>query len=310
MSKYILIIDDEKVQAENLAKQLSKNFYQDDLVFEHYSTEDKLSQALETRFYRLAIIDVKLDGFSQSGIQLAIRMIDENPLIKILFVSSFKEQYLNEFNSLNFDSNIISFLAKGEFLQLCESLSNEIRHYVVDADYNSTVLTNDTLLSLYEEAVNQTNRNKKGILFERFLSILFHSIGFNFIQKRVKDSTSEIDLVIRNDINDPFLYKFGKYILVESKNEKEKINKDKFVLFRTKLNTTNQLVELGIIATSNLVAKTVKEEELRSSAEKGKVILLSRIELFRLIKSNNKLSEFKDIIDEQVRGIKYACLDS
>ncbi|HHF2584010.1 TPA: hypothetical protein ACPJUX_001984, partial [Haemophilus influenzae] len=80
MSKYILIIDDEKVQAENLAKQLSKNFYQDDLVFEHYSTEDKLSQALETRFYRLAIIDVKLDGFSQSGIQLAKRMIDENPL--------------------------------------------------------------------------------------------------------------------------------------------------------------------------------------------------------------------------------------
>jgi Holliday junction resolvase-like predicted endonuclease len=258
----------------------------------------------------LAIIDVKLDGFSQSGIQLAKRMIDENPLIKILFVSSFKEQYLNEFNSLNFDSNIIGFLSKGEFLQLCESLSNEIRHYVVDADYNSIALANDTLLSLYEEAINQTNTNKKGILFERFLSILFHSIGFTFIQKRVKDSTSEIDLVIRNDINDPFLYKFGKYILVESKNEKEKINKDKFVLFRTKLNTTNQLAELGIIATSSLVAKTVKEEELRSSAEKGKVILLSRIELFRLIKSNNKLSEFKDIIDEQVRGIKHACLDS
>jgi|GEM_PF-574553 response regulator receiver domain len=310
MSKYILIIDDEKIQAENLAKKLNTNFSQDDLVFEHYSTEDQLNQALETRFYRLAIIDVKLDGFSQSGIQLAKRMIDENPLIKILFVSSFKEQYLNEFNSLNFDSNIIGFLSKGEFLQLCESLSNEIRHYVVDADYNSIALANDTLLSLYEEAINQTNTNKKGILFERFLSILFHSIGFTFIQKRVKDSTSEIDLVIRNDINDPFLYKFGKYILVESKNEKEKINKDKFVLFRTKLNTTNQLAELGIIATSSLVAKTVKEEELRSSAEKGKVILLSRIELFRLIKSNNKLSEFKDIIDEQVRGIKHACLDS
>lgn len=184
MSKYILIIDDEKIQAENLAKKLNTNFSQDDLVFEHYSTEDQLNQALETRFYRLAIIDVKLDGFSQSGIQLAKRMIDENPLIKILFVSSFKEQYLNEFNSLNFDSNIIGFLSKGEFLQLCESLSNEIRHYVVDADYNSIALANDTLLSLYEEAINQTNTNKKGILFERFLSILFRSIGFTFIQKK------------------------------------------------------------------------------------------------------------------------------
>ena len=70
--------------------------------------------------------------------------------------------------------------------------------------------------------------------------------------------------------------KFGKYILVEAKNEQEKINKDKFVLFRTKLNTTNQLAELGIIATSNLVAKTVKEEELRSSAEKLYVALLMK----------------------------------
>lgn len=304
MNKYILIVDDEKVQAENLSKKLSKEFSQDELVFEFYSTEEQLNKALETRLYRLAIIDVKLDGFSQSGIQLAKRIIDENPLIKILFVSSFKEQYLDEFNSLNFDSNIVGFFAKVEFSQLCENLSNEIKHHVIDADYNSTFLANNTLLSLYEDAVNQEKPYKKGILFEKFLSILFYSIGFNFIQKRVKDNTSEIDIIIRNDINDPFLYKFGKYILVEAKNEQEKINKDKFVLFRTKLNTTNQLAELGIIATSNLVAKTVKEEELRSSAEKGKVILLSRIELLRLIKSNDKLSEFKDIIDEQVRGVK------
>ena len=112
MNKYILIVDDEKVQAENLAKKLSKEFSQDDLVFEFYSTEEQLNKALETRLYRLAIIDVKLDGFSQSGIQLAKRIIDENPLIKILFVSSFKEQYLNEFNSLNFDSNIVGFFCK------------------------------------------------------------------------------------------------------------------------------------------------------------------------------------------------------
>lgn len=305
MNKYVLIIDDEKDQAENLAKKLGKNFEHDDLIFENYSSEEQLNKAIETRFYRLAIIDVKLDGFSENGIQLAKKIIESNPLIKILFVSSFKEQYLNEYNSLISNGSVIGFLAKDEFLQLCDNLSKIIRNNIIDTDYNSTVLVNDTLLSLYEEAVNQENTHKKGILFERFLSMLFHSIGFTFLQKRVKDSTSEIDLVIRNDINDPFLYKFGKYILVESKNEQEKINKDKFVLFRTKLNTTNQLAELGIIATSNLVAKTVKEEELRSSAEKGKIILLSRIELFRLIEANNKLSEFKDIIDEQVRGIKY-----
>ncbi|MBI3233550.1 MAG: restriction endonuclease [Bacteroidetes bacterium] len=73
--------------------------------------------------------------------------------------------------------------------------------------------------------------------FEHFVSLVFQSIGFNNVNKRVIDkSLNEVDLIIRNDIEDSFLSKFGKYILVECKNKpKEKVDKNTFIVFNSKL---------------------------------------------------------------------------
>ena len=135
------------------------------------------------------------------------------------------------------------------------------------------------------------------------MSLIFQSIGFNQVLKRVKDqSLNEVDLIIRNDIEDNFINKFGKYILVECKNKPvEKVNKNDFIVFQNKLKNTNGLAELGIIATTGYITKNTFVEAVRESGEARKILFLSNPEIEKLIRADNKLSTFKNLINQQVK---------
>ncbi|WP_315568744.1 response regulator [Haemophilus parahaemolyticus] len=303
MNKHILIIDDEKPQAEGLSKLLSKELEIEGYSFEALYEEEKIEEAIENRYFNLAIIDIRMDDFKFNGIELAKKVISINPLAKVLIVSSFTNSYLKDIKDILLTGRILDWQEKEPYDVWIPKLSKLIRDYYQKIYENSSE-TNNALMSIYAEAKNSQKAYDKGIKFENFLSLLFQSIGFTFIEKRVTDSTSEVDLVIRNDIKDTFLMKFGKYIFLEAKNRSsEAIGKNDFVIFRQKIGSANQLVELGIIATTANIAKTVKLEELRSSTEQGKIIILSNDELIRLINSIDKLAELKKIIDEQIREV-------
>ena len=94
---------------------------------------------------------------------------------------------------------------------------------------------------------------------------------------------NEVDLIIRNDIEDNFINKFGKYILVECKNKPvEKINKNDFIVFQSKLKNTNGLAELGILATTGYITKNTYVEAVRESGEARKILFLSNPEIEKL----------------------------
>lgn len=303
MNKHILVIDDEKPQAEGLSKLLSKRLSDIGYTFEALYNEEDIEDAIENRYFNLAIIDIRMDDFKFNGIDLAKKIIEINPLAKVIIVSSFTSLYMKEIKEILLTGKVLDWQEKEEYDKWIPNLVDKIQSY-----YDSLIIdsseTNNALMSIYAEAKNTTQNYEKGTKFENFLSLLFQAIGFSFIQKRVVDLTSEIDLVIRNDIKDPFLSKFGKYIFLEAKNRSsDPINKNDYIVFKEKINSSNQLVELGIIATTSYIAKTVKLEELRNSATLGKIVVLSNDELIRLIEAPDKLSELKKIIDEQIREV-------
>lgn len=303
MNKHILIIDDEKPQAEALSKLLSKNLSDIGYTFEPLYDEDSIENAIENRYFNLAIIDIRMDDFKFNGIDLATKIINVNPLAKIIIVSSFTSLYMKEIKEILLTGKVLDWQEKEPYDTWVPKLVEKIKCYYNKLTIDSSE-TNNALMSIYAEAKNTTQNYEKGAKFENFLSLLFQAIGFSFIQKRVMDLTSEIDLVIRNDIKDPFLSKFGKYIFLEAKNRSsDPINKNDYIVFKDKMNSSNQLVELGIIATTSYIAKTVRLEELRSSSTLGKIVVLSNDELIRLIEAPDKLSELKKIIDEQIREI-------
>lgn len=301
MKRSILIIDDIKEQAIGLEKGLRKDLPSHYELFSVYE-EDTIIDTIENRYFSLAIVDLRMDEFNFNGIQIINKIIEFNPFAKILIVSAFKGEYLIQLKDLLVTGKIIDILDKEDYDIWIPKISSIIEKFHKDAfEYPDEI--NSALLEYYSNAKNEYDTYVKGEKFEHFVSLLFQSIGFRSISKRVIDkSLNEVDLIIRNEINDPFLSKFGKYILVECKNKpKDKVNKNDFIVFSSKLKHTNGLAELGIIATTGHLTKNTYIEAVRESGDVRKVIFISNNEFQRLILTDNKLEEFKNIIDEQVK---------
>lgn len=300
MEKNIIIIDDDKAQAEGLRKALGKSM--PGYSFEAYFEEKDILNAIEERFYTLAIVDIRMDKFSIDGISIVKKIFDLNPFSKVIIVSAFAIEYLIKLMDLLKTGKVVNILDKKPISEWIPELSETIQTYYDKAEIDPSEV-NNALLQYYADAKNEVDAYKKGMRFENFVSSLFSSFGYKEIKKRVKDkSLNEVDLIIRNEIDDSFLNKFGKYILIECKNKPEtKVNKNDFIVFNTKLKNSSGLAELGIIATTGSITWNTYIEAVRESSNEKKVIFLSNVEFNRLILAHDKKEEFKRIIDEQVK---------
>jgi CheY-like chemotaxis protein len=300
MEKTVIILDDEKAQAEGLSIALGRSL--PDCSFEAYFTEKEIDRAIEERFYTLAIVDIRMDKFAFNGIALVERIFELNPFSKVLIISAFKDEYFLKLKEILMTGKVIDVLEKEPLSEWTPKLSKIVSDYFIKLDNDPSEI-NKALLQYYADAKNESDTYKKGERFEHFVSLLFQSFGYKEIKKRVKDkSLNEVDLIIRNETDDLFLNKFGKYILIECKNKPQsKVSKNDFIVFSSKLKNTNGLAELGIIATSGYIAWTTYYEAVRASSEARKILFLSNPEFERLINADDKREEFKRIMDKQVK---------
>lgn len=300
MVQEILIIEDEKTQAESLTKALSKEIPSSN--FSYAFEEEPMLNAIENKFFNLAIVDLRMDKFSVNGIQLIEKIIEVNPFSKIIIVSAYLGDFFTEIQNLLSTGKIINVIEKESFETWIPKLKLIIEKYYKDQEENPNEI-NSALLQFYANAKNEIDTYKKGEKLENFISLLFGHFGYKDISKRVIDrSRNEVDLIIRNEIDDTFLNKFGKYILIESKNKpNDGIGKNDFIQFYSKLENTNNLAELGILITSGYIGRNTYLEAMRTSRGNCKIIFLSNPEIENIINSPNKISAFKSIIDSQVK---------
>lgn len=298
MNHSILVIDDEQEQAEGMKKFLKKelpNYF----VASAYKEQDILEK-IENLYFDVAIVDLQMNDFEIDGISIIRKILEINPFARIIIVSGYIPSY---------ESQITEIFKSGKVETVIEKTASEIFIPKLLAAINNIIeasekysLHQKTLESLYAEAKNESDIYLKGMKFERFVSLLFSQLGFNHISQRVKDqSLNEVDLVVRNELNDIFFQKFKPYILIECKNTSDKVDKNAFIQFYTKLENTNGMSNLGFLITSNTIKNTVYQEAIRTSGRDKKVIFITQIEINRLIQSVNILDEMKTIIDEQVK---------
>ena len=73
------------------------------------------------------------------------------------------------------------------------------------------------------EKLEDSDKKKRGDALEKLTAYLFSSVcGFEIMSKKLNTVDSEIDIVLRNNVKDPIVEEFGKYIIVECKNWKKK----------------------------------------------------------------------------------------
>lgn len=300
VTRKILVIDDEKPQAIALAKTIESVIPMSNVL--NASAKEEIINYVENKFYNLAVIDLRMDAYDFNGISLARRILEINPYAKILFVSKFIPEYLDELTPLLQNGNVLGFSDKKiDYDEWGEELKNVILPYYKQLDSNPQSIST-ALINMYSELKDEENTYLKGSRFEDFISLLFQSIGFSEIVKRTRDkSLNEVDLIVRNEIDDPFLIKFGKYILIECKNHLDTIDKNDFILFKSKLTATNGLAELGFFITTSSFKRTAYLEALRSSEGHHKIVFIDNSLLMRLMKSEDPREELKRIIDYQVK---------
>lgn len=300
ITKQILVIDDEKGQAEILKGLVLEKFQDADVFLA--SEENEIERAVTERFYNLVLLDIKLKGCRKNGIDYAKQIMEVNPFAKIIFVSGFLEDYLDELNDFLKSNRVLAFSEKKtNYDEWIKELEPLIRSYYEEAEYKNEI--NKALLAYYANAKNEPDAYKKGVMFEDFVLFLFRNVGFKTISKRVKDkSLNEVDLIVRNDIDDVFLLKFGKYILVECKNKPENnVSKNDYIIFKHKLDNTNHLAELGFLITTSKMARTAYQEALRDSRDLSKVVFIDDKRIFELINAEDMKEKLKEIIDTQVK---------
>lgn len=300
ITRKILVIDDDEMQARALAETVM-SIIPNSRALPVWNEEDIL-MAIDNRFFNLAILDIRMDNYKYDGFDLADRIIQTNPYARILLVSRYRDEYASKLAPMMMNGNILGFSDKNSDYDLwAEELKNLILPYYESLDLNPQSII-ASLTNLYADLKDETNTFIKGEKFESFISLLFQRIGFSEVIKRSKDkSLNEVDLIVRNEIDDPFLSKFGKYILVECKNHLDKIDKNDFILFLSKLRNSNGLAELGFFITTSSFKRTVYLEAIRSSEGKHKIVFLDNANLLRLIKSEDPREELKRIIDLQVK---------
>jgi CheY-like chemotaxis protein len=300
MIKSILIIDDERIQAESLSKSIQKEkVYINCFVA---SEENEILSSIENLFFDVAIVDLRMDNYEIDGFSIIGKIIEINPFARIIIVSAYTEEYIYQINNVFLTGKIIGLIEKKEYNQFVSEIVLSLSKYE-EAYYNNPSETAKALTSFYANAKNETNTYQKGIIFEQFVALMLSNMGFSSINKRVLDrSQNEVDLVLRNEIKDNFFSKFAPYILVECKNKpNDPVGKNDFIQFFTKLKNTNGLSNLGFLITTGYIARTTYIEAVRTSSDSCKIIFISNPEIERLINSSTPLLELKKIIDEQVK---------
>ena len=297
MNRSVLIIDDEELQARNLSEALKAELPNCDFFYEW--KEEEIEKTIINNYFSVALVDLRMDRYQIDGFKIIDLITDVNPYSKIIAVSAYTDEYMKK---------LTDYMSEGKLLAVSDKESYDIwipkLKDIIVGYFNKGInpITVQVLEDSFAEAKNEKDAFKKGKMFEGFIVNLFRQMGFIHVESRKRDAASnELDLIIRNDIDDLFFSKFKRYFFVECKNKPESgIDKNDFIVFNNKVQSSYGNSDLGIMNTTGRIKKTVLQEALKESKFNYKIVFLSSPEILRLIHTPRMLDEFKEIIDEQV----------
>lgn len=297
MNKTVLVVDDDKVQAENLYTALKERLPQYDFVAA-FEEHDIMSKALGL-YIPLAVVDLRMDRFSIDGFQVMDQILEVNPFAKFIVVSAYLDEYKPKLSDYMQNGSILALSEKSEYSRWIPEISGYIEGFF---NKNINPIAVQFLEDMYAEVKNDTDTYRKGLKFEELVVMLFRQMGFAHIEKRVKDEAdNEVDLIVRNDINDSFFCKYGRYIFVECKNKPDEgFSKNDFIVFNNKVQSSHGDCNLGIVFTTGHIKRTVYKEYLKEAKEQSRIIFLDSALILQLIRTPIMIDEMKEIADKQV----------
>jgi hypothetical protein len=137
----------------------------------------------------------------------------------------------------------------------------------------------------WERVFTADTKETKGQTLEALLCVLFESLkGFNVIDKDVRTSSEEIDILIGNESTDPFLSKLGTPILVECKHWKFPVGAKDVNWFITKVKKRSLNVGI-LVAWKGITGNEYKDANLeikRALEANVTIVILTKDQLMEV----------------------------
>lgn len=265
----VLIVDDDRLFADALDEDLVSWGYAVETVFD----PSALRVRLEGEAPHVVLLDVRLagpSGVGVDGVALAPEILAVWPRTRVIVVTGYAD---NEVIRRAFAAGAADILRKDEVLG--EMLKHKVSRAADDAERDFAVdpaRRDRDLLSAWQEAQQQTDKNLKGAALERVMGLLLGSIPGLTGRQRVRSSSEEFDVLVANCSQHPLLQRQGDVWLVECKNWSTPVGVDAARGLVQKMRHRFGRCRLGLLVSMQGFARTVADELRRESSTELLVI--------------------------------------
>ncbi|EYF08829.1 response regulator [Chondromyces apiculatus] len=296
MSGYgrILIVDDDPAFLEAYNDLLSDAGYR---VVTATTHADAL-RLLDKPGWSIVLVDQKLQGPGgpDLGLDLITQARQRAPGAKVLLVTAYasKEAIERAFREGAYD-----YLEKtsvfGTMLQVkVRNAMEAVRERwlgTLDPDG-----TERAIQSTWEEVQTEQDRNRKGVLLEQLVALIFRTIpGFERLDLRLRNDIEELDLLVQNSSLDPFWQKESPYLLVECKNWSKHVGTKELRDLWGKLDGRYDRCRLALFIAPGGFAETVQTQQLQRARENKLVILIGPGDLDELVRRKDRSEVLKEM---------------
>lgn len=117
--------------------------------------------------------------------------------------------------------------------------------------------------------------------------------GLTVIEKNFRTTEEEIDLLLSNNLREPFWASQGSpLMLIECKNWKKKVGVPELRVFESKLRDRGALCRIGIFVSLSGFAKTFLERLKTFQADGGIIFAVDGDDLAQIVNSKQKMTDW------------------
>jgi DNA-binding response OmpR family regulator len=293
----VLIVDDEKPFFET---------YQDILVPEGYRVEwapDKKTALTRIKDFAwdVVILDQRLQGSAggDSGIDLISEIVPTGA--KVIVATAYADEKMIE---RAFREGAYDYLEKvstlGMMLRIkVRNASEAVRERRLAS--LSEAQREQEIQDLWKACQTEANGNRKGRLLEELLVSMFKTVpGMMNTSTNRTSADEEIDIVIRNESQDPLWSAERGYILVECKNWSKPVDPRELVVFRDKLSNRGGRCRLGFFVAAGGFTKGFHSRSATFRKDDHLVVPVGPEQLEALVNSKDRNETFKQLHEAAV----------
>lgn len=288
----LLIIDDDPLFVRTFQSLLGEEGYAVEVASDRGSAVAKLEAADD---YSVVLLDQKLQGSAGENSFNMLHDIQRlAPQTKTIIVTGFATEAAI---SQAFELGAYDYLEKNQLLPtlLRIKVRNAAEAFRDRALRRLTGAAREREIhACWQSVKTERDPHRKGALLEDLMALLFGSVaGFSDIKRNVRSALEEIDIVFRNESEDPLWRNEGPYILVECKHWTRPVGATQVREFGSKLKRKFGRTKLGFFVSMSSFTAGSREEVRHLSEGDRLIVIIDPEALERLVLSNDRERDLK-----------------